>query len=154
MQRTDRWLGLALIVLAGALLWTGRSFPDVPGQDVGAGFLPMLIGAGLLACGVALVVRSVRGNAYVGEAGPKPAGTEHFGSSVVVVGAIVLYIAIADELGFLIVAPVCLFAVFKAMRVNTSRALLWAIGGALIVHVGFYKLLRVPLPWGLLRPFY
>jgi hypothetical protein len=23
-----------------------------------------------------------------------------------------------------------------------------------VVHVAFYKLLRVPLPWGVLRPFY
>jgi hypothetical protein len=30
----------------------------------------------------------------------------------------------------------------------------WALGGTLLVHVAFYKLLRVPLPWGPLTPFY
>ena len=25
---------------------------------------------------------------------------------------------------------------------------------AVVVHVAFYKLLRVPLPWGVFRPFY
>ncbi len=154
MQRTDRWLGLALIVLAAALLWSARDFPKVPGQDLGAAFLPMLIGAGLLACGIGLVVRSLRAAPYADEPGPKPPGTEHFGSSFVVVGAIVFYIALADWLGFLIVAPLCLLAVFKAMRVSTAHAVMWAIGGTMLVHVGFYKLLRVPLPWGLLRPFY
>lgn len=153
MQRVDRWLGLALIVLAGALLWTGSQFPDVPGQKVGAGFLPMLIGAGLLACGAGLIARSMRG-AHYGAAATGAPGREHVGSSLAVIGSIVFYIALADRLGFLIVAPLCLLAVFKAMRVSTPQAVLWAIGGALLVHVGFYKLLRVPLPWGLLRPFY
>ncbi len=154
MRRVDRWLALALMALGGALLWSGRAFPDVPGQNVGAGFLPMLIGAGLLACGVALLARSLRASAYAGETAARVAGSEHFGSSIVVIGAIVFYIAFAERLGFLLVAPLCLFAVFKAMRVATPPALMWALGGTLLVHVGFYKLLRVPLPWGLLRPFY
>ena len=29
-----------------------------------------------------------------------------------------------------------------------------AVAGTLLVHLAFYKLLRVPLPWGVLRPLY
>ena len=154
MQRTDRWLGLALALLAGAVLWSARAFPNVPGQKLGAGFLPMLVGAGLLLCGLALVLRSFRAAPYRGEANAEPRAAEHFGSSVVLIGVVVFYIALADKLGFLIVAPLCLLAAFKAFRANTLTALLWALGGTLVVHFAFYKLLRVPLPWGLLRPFY
>ncbi len=154
MKQTDRWLGLGLFLLGAALLWSARAFPDVPGQDVGAGFLPMIVGAGFLACGLGLVARSRRSSAYSDETGTGQPGSEHFGSASVVIGAIVFYIALADRLGFLIVAPLCLLAVFKAMRVSNKQALIWAIAGTLLVHVGFYKLLRVPLPWGLLRPFY
>ena len=141
MQRTDRWLGLALALLAAAVLWSARAFPNVPGQKVGAGFLPMLVGAGLLLCGVALVLRSFRAGAYADEEAAAVPGTEHFGSSLVVIGVV-------------IVAPLGLLAVFKALRVNTVTALLWAAAGTLVVHFAFYKLLRVPLPWGVLRPFY
>ena len=38
--------------------------------------------------------------------------------------------------------------------VRFSNWLLWAIGGTVLVHVSFYKLLRVPLPWGPITPFY
>jgi hypothetical protein len=79
VRRIDRWLGLALALLAGAVLWSARAFPVVPGQKVGAGFLPTLVGAGLLLCGLALVVRSLR--ALPGHAGG--ARREHFGSSLV-----------------------------------------------------------------------
>jgi len=46
VQRTDRWVGLGLAVLALAVLYSARAFPNVPGQKLGAAFLPMLIGAG------------------------------------------------------------------------------------------------------------
>ena len=152
MRQIDRWLGLALALLAGAVLWSARAFPAVPGQKVGAGFLPAIVGVGLLLCGMALVLRSIR-RRYAVEEVVAP-GSEHFGSSLVVIGVIVFYILAADKLGFLIVAPLCLIAMFKALRVHWLPALLWAAAGTLLVHVAFYKLLRVPLPWGVLRPFY
>jgi putative tricarboxylic transport membrane protein len=154
VQKTDRWLGLALALLAGAVLWSARAFPNVPGQKVGAGFLPMLVGAGLLLCGIGLIVRSLRSAAHATADLAPAAGSEHFGSSLVVIAAVVFYILAADRLGFLIVAPLCLLAVFKALRVSTGQAVLWAALGTALVHVAFYKLLRVPLPWGVIRPFY
>jgi putative tricarboxylic transport membrane protein len=152
VRQIDRWLGLALALLAGAVLWSARAFPAVPGQKVGAGFLPMIVGVGLLLCGIALVLRSLR-RAYAVEVAVAP-GSEHFGSSLVIVGVIGFYLLAADKLGFLIVAPLCLVAVFKALRVAWGPALLCAAAGTLLVHVAFYKLLRVPLPWGVFRPFY
>ena len=64
MQRIDRWVGLGLAALALAVLWSARAFPDVPGQKLGAAFLPMIVGVGLLLCGLALVLRSLRRSAY------------------------------------------------------------------------------------------
>jgi putative tricarboxylic transport membrane protein len=157
VRNTDRWVGLGLAVLALAVLWSARAFPNVPGQKLGAAFLPMLIGAGLLAGGLALVVRSLRGRAYAHEADrdvAKAAKTEHFGSSAVIVGAVVAYIALSEKVGFLFIAPLCLLAVFLALRVRWQVAFLWAVGGTVLVHFAFYKLLRVPLPWGVLTPFY
>ena len=154
MQRTDRWVGIGLALLALAVLWTARAFPDVPGQKLGAAFLPMIVGAGLLLCALGLIVRSLRGKAY-GDVGPRTApGSEHFGSSLVIIAAIVAYLLLSERLGFLLVAPLCLMAVFRAFRVGWGRALLWAIGGTAVVHLAFYRLLRVPLPWGVITPFY
>ena len=153
MRRTDRWIGIALAVLGLAVLWSARAFPDVPGQKVGAGFLPMLVGAGLLLCALGLVVRSWRGRAYA-EDSARPAGSEHFGSALVIVASVLAYIFLSDRLGFLIIAPLCLMAGFLVFRVGWRRALLWAVLGTAVVHLGFYKLLRVPLPWGVITPFY
>ena len=153
MRRTDRWAGLGLALLGIAVMGSARAFPNVPGQKLGAGFLPMLVGGGLLLCALALIARSLREAPYAIR-GADEARREHFGSSLVIIGAVVGYIVLADSLGFLIVAPLCLVATFLALRVKLSHALLWALAGTIVVHVTFYKLLRVPLPWGLLRPFY
>jgi putative tricarboxylic transport membrane protein len=153
VRRTDAWVGLGLAVLAAAVLWSARAFPNVPGQKLGAAFLPMLVGAGLLLCGVALVVRSLRGRAYADDAAAE-AGSEHFGSSLVVIGAVLAYIFLSERIGFLIIAPLCLMASFLAFRIGWRRALGWALGGTVLVHLCFYKLLRVPLPWGVITPFY
>ena len=154
MQRSDRWVGLALAVLALAVLWTAREFPQVPGQKLGSAFLPMIVGAGLLLCGLALVARSFRRSAYPDAQRSSVEVEEHFGSAAVVVGTVLAYIFLADRVGFLLIAPLCLLAVFRALRVRWLAAAGWAIGGTVVVHLTFYKLLRVPLPWGPLTPFY
>jgi putative tricarboxylic transport membrane protein len=158
VQRSDRWVGIALALLGLAVLWSARTFPNVPGQKLGAAFLPMLVGAGLLLCAVALLVRSWRGHASADadadEAAPAVAGGEHFGSSLVIIGVVLAYIFLSGRIGFLIIAPLCLLAGFMAFRIAWRRALLWAVVGTLVVHFAFYKLLRVPLPWGPITPFY
>lgn len=157
MQRSDRWVGVGLALLGLAVLWSARAFPNVPGQKLGAGFLPMIVGAGLLLCAIGLIVRSLRATAYANAANVDSAAVakrEHFGSSLVIVATVFAYIVLADRAGFLIVAPLCLMAIFLALRVRWTHALWWSIGGTIVVHFAFYKLLRVPLPWGVLRPFY
>ena len=153
MQRTDRWVGIGLALLALLVLWTARAFPDVPGQKLGAAFLPMIVGAGLLLCASGLIVRSLRGKAYAGADARATPGSEHFGSSIVIIAAIVAYLLLSERLGFLLIAPLCLLMVFRAFRVGWGRALRWALGGTVVVHLACYKLLRVPLPWGVIPPF-
>ena len=153
MTRTDRYVGIGLAVLALAVLWSARSFPNVPGQKLGAAFLPILVGAGLLLSGVALILRSLHARRVSSESA-SASGGEHFGSSALTIGAVVVYILAADALGFLLLAPLCLLATFLAQRVHLVPAVWWSLGGTLVVHVAFYKLLRVPLPWGVLTPLY
>ncbi|MFZ2649395.1 MAG: tripartite tricarboxylate transporter TctB family protein [Burkholderiaceae bacterium] len=155
MARSDRKVGIGIAVLALAVLWSARSFPNVPGQKLGAAFLPMLIGAGLLLCAIALILRKPASGAAAAEAGPaRVAVDEHFGSSALTIVAVLAYILASEALGFLLLAPLCLLLTFLAQRVRLAPALLWSIGGTVLVHVAFYKLLRVPLPWGVLTPFY
>jgi putative tricarboxylic transport membrane protein len=64
----------------------------------------------------------------------------------------VFYIVAANHLGFLSTSFLILVALFKALKVQWRRTLLVACIATLVVHFAFYKLLRVPLPWGILTP--
>jgi len=151
--RADRVIGVALALLAALVLWSARSFPVVPGQKVGAGFLPTLVGIGLLVCGIALARRGLRARAAAALPNP-PGAPGRLLPPLVVVGSVGMYLLAAERIGFLLVAPVVLLATFRALAVPCRAALPWALAGTLVVHLAFYKLLRVPLPWGLLRPLY
>jgi putative tricarboxylic transport membrane protein len=75
----------------------------------------------------------------------------HVAALAVLLGSVLFYILAAETLGFLIVAPLILATLFLVLRVPPGRAVIIAIVATLLVHFAFYKLLRVPLPWGVLK---
>ena len=77
----------------------------------------------------------------------------HIGAFFVTIAAVIAYIVLADKLGFLIIGPLVLLALFIAYGVRPITAIVVAIVVAFVIHYAFYKLLRVPLPWGVLTPF-
>lgn len=154
LTKIDRGLSAAMAALGAAMLYTGSQLPAVPGQKLGAGFLPMLVGAGLMLCAIALFWRSRHGGGPAGAEAPPVHGRGDMGSAAVIVGVVLAYIFGAEWLGFLLLAPLCLLASFLALKVRVLPAIGWALLGTLVIHLAFYKLMRVPLPWGLLRPLY
>ena len=70
-----------------------------------------------------------------------------------VIGAVVFYILLADELGYPIVAPLVLLALLLATGTRIRVAVPVAVVVPLFIHYIFYSLLKVPLPWGLLTPY-
>lgn len=157
MRGVDRRVGLVLALLGTAVFWSARAFPDVPGQRLGAGFLPMIVGAGLVLCAVLLMLRGPSQTAAdVPTHTPDPGQGDRswLGAPMLVLVSIGAYVALADLLGFLIVAPVCLLVLFRAFGLRWLPASGWALVGTLTVHLGFYKGLRVPLPWGVIPPFF
>jgi putative tricarboxylic transport membrane protein len=56
-----------------------------------------------------------------------------------------------QRLGFIVTGTIYLAALMWALRVPPIRAVPIAIVMTLLIHYAFYKLLKVPLPWGLLQ---
>ena len=152
MKINDAVFGAILLLLGIAVLIHVPSFPRIPGQNVGPGLFPGLVAAGLCACALLLIVGGLRHRASQPwfEAGPWVRSPRHIAAFLVTILAVAAYIAFADAIGFLIVAPLCLIAMFLAYGVRPVTAIVTAIVVSLVIHYAFYKLLRVPLPWGVL----
>lgn len=153
MKLNDAVFGLVLALLGAAVLAAIQGYPKIPGQPVGPALFPGLIAAGLCVTGVLLVAKGLRQRAQqpwvVWEDWVR--SPRHVLGFATLVAGIVFYILASDWLGFLLTAPVVLAALFLVLRVPPARAVLIALVATLLVHFAFYKLLRVPLPWGVLK---
>jgi putative tricarboxylic transport membrane protein len=77
----------------------------------------------------------------------------HFVAFAAIVAGVAAYVLLAQAVGFLIVAPVLLWIWFVVLGVGKVRAAVLAVIATLAIWYAFYKLLRVPLPWGVLTGF-
>ena len=154
MKLNDAIFGLVLMGLGSTVLFAIQGFPKIPGQPVGPALFPGLIATGLCVCGLLLIVRGLRQ--------PRQPwlvfddwvrSPRHVAGLLVLIGSIVFYIVAANWLGFLPTAVIILLAMLTVLRVPPGRSLVIALVATLVVHFAFYKLLRVPLPWGLLTPY-
>ncbi|MGH8669421.1 MAG: tripartite tricarboxylate transporter TctB family protein, partial [Burkholderiales bacterium] len=68
-----------------------------------------------------------------------------------VLGGLLLYILLADTLGFHLVALVLLVLWMRVLGASWSVTIAIGVLGTVAIHLAFYKLLRVPLPWGVLE---
>ena len=115
------------------------------------------IAVALLVCGGALLYQGVTARSLHGRAPRVVAWDDwvrsprHVLAFGVVIGVNVLYIALADRLGFVIASVLYLGALFAAFGVRARLVVPLAIVVTLVIHYAFYKLLRVPLPWGWLQ---
>ena len=151
LRAVDRAVGAAIALLGVAVYLSSRSFPNVPGQKLGASTLPGIVGAALAVCGLLLVARSILA-AYDSAGGL--AASERIAPAIGIVTSIALYLAASDTLGYLLVAPLALLVALRSLQVGWARAIAWAIVASLVVHLAFYKLLKVPLPWGVVPVLY
>jgi putative tricarboxylic transport membrane protein len=153
VKLNDAVFGLLFLLLGAAVLAAIQGYPKIPGQPVGPALFPGLIACGLCVCGVLLVARGWRGRAdhpwLAWEDWVR--SPRHVAALAVLLGAILFYILAADKLGFLPAAALVLLSLFLVLKVPPGRAVVIAVIAALVVHFAFYKLLRVPLPWGVLQ---
>lgn len=154
MKLNDAVLGLLFAALGAAVLLGVQGLPKIPGQPVGPALFPGLIACGLCVTGVLLMASGWRQRASQPWLTWEPwvRSPRHVLALAVLLGSVVLYIVAAERIGFLPLSFAILAALFTALRVPPRRALLLALVATLVVHFAFYKLLRVPLPWGLLTP--
>ncbi|MBL6454710.1 tripartite tricarboxylate transporter TctB family protein [Belnapia sp. T6] len=151
MLLSDRVTGTVLVVLGGLAAWSGSRLPAVPGQDVGPAAFPMLIGFGLVICGV-LIAFGIGHSFEVPEEEEAPAGRSSFyGLRILVPPALLLfYVLAAEPLGFLPTAAIIVLVGALVLGARLILALPIALIAPVLVHLAFYKLLRVPLPAGIL----
>jgi putative tricarboxylic transport membrane protein len=165
MQLSDRVTGLFMVALGGLAAYGGSRLPPVPGQQIGPNVFPLVVGIGLAVCGAMIAfgigrryeeeaeadLAKITGR-IAAETGESEAPTGWWRSlrALVPPALLLFYAAAVDRIGFLPTAAVVVLVASLALGARLRLAIPMAIGAPLFVNMVFLKLLRVPLPSGLL----
>ena len=165
MQLSDRMTGLFLVTLGGLAAYAGSRLAPVPGQQVGPNVFPLVVGIGLMMCGGMIALGL--GRRYeeqadadlakiMGEIGAEPGIAGHAPRWWVPLKALVppllliFYVFAVDRIGFLPSAATIVLVTAFALGGPLKLAIPTALGAPLLINLVFSKLLRVPLPSGVL----
>jgi putative tricarboxylic transport membrane protein len=154
MKLNDAVWGALLLLFSATLLVHIQAFPRMPGQPVGPALFPGIIAVGFAICGALLVIKGLGAPAAGDERAswlefePWTRSRRHVLAFALVVGVNVFYILFVDRIGFIVVGVVYLALLFGVFRVSIRWILPIALLVTLGIHYAFYKLLKVPLPWG------
>ena len=155
MKLSDTVFGLLLLALGAAVIGVVWSYPTIAAQRVGPALFPGLIALGLVIGGLILLVRGWRDRATVPwlQFEPWVRSPRHAAGVVGIIGSVIFYIIAVDRLGFYLTALLILTICLRLFGVRLGQSIVIAAIATFIIHFAFYKLLRVPLPWGLFTKF-
>lgn len=151
MKVSDTGVGAGFALAGAAVFAATLHYPTLDGGHPGPSLFPRILATLMVAFGGALAYQGARardtGDRVEWAALHRTAG---FVNALFVLGGVVAYILVVDRLGFLITGAALLFVLMWRLGVRplTSLAVALAING--FVHLVFARLLKVPLPVGLL----
>jgi putative tricarboxylic transport membrane protein len=153
MKINDAITGAVLMALGLVILWHIQGFPPMPGQRFGPAWFPGIVAAGLAACGLALMVQGARRHAPWIALDAWMRRARPLAGFASVIAGLVVYVLLADPLGFHLTGFLLLLLWMRILGTRWPTALAVALVSPVVLHLAFYKLLRVPLPWGVLERF-
>ncbi|PTM41053.1 tripartite tricarboxylate transporter TctB family protein [Bosea sp. 124] len=151
MRFNDAVVGVAFLLLAGAMIAMTFTFPPFPGQKYGPSLFPRILGAGIILCSLLLILRERRGERrpwlvlddWTGQ-------PRRLASFALMLAAMVFYLLASEPLGFIPTAFLIQLGLFLWFGVRPVTALIVAICMTIAVQYFFGNLMRVPLPRGIL----
>lgn len=154
-MKFDDLINGALAMLLGiAIILNSRGLEGVSHIEYGPGFFPSLAGAGLILAGLTLVARRLLASEGVVSGFVALRATSRSGliGFLLVLAALAFYIAFAEVLGFLLIAPVFIFTLVIWFEGQLGLSLAAGVLGTVAFHTFFYQFMSAPLPWGVLEP--
>lgn len=154
MRFNDAIFGIVLVVFAIAEIAYTQTFPRLHGQDYGPDLFPVIIGSGLIICGIILIVKGMarRATEPMVAVGDWAQDRSNVLNVVLLLGSIAFYILFSGWLGFIPTSLLILIMLLVRLGSGWLTSLMVAVATTLIIHTLFAKVLLVPLPWGILLP--
>ncbi|HWP46218.1 MAG TPA: tripartite tricarboxylate transporter TctB family protein [Candidatus Limnocylindrales bacterium] len=156
-------IGIGTILWGGVVFFLIRDFPRLDDGHPGPALFPGILAGLFIAFGAFLLIQSLRARSRSGTdplASSQDKGKDlplqrtyspqGFLNALCVVAAIAFYIFFVEILGFLITGFLLLTLLMIKLKVPIWKSSIVSLLSTVGVYILFAKILRVPLPWGLL----
>jgi putative tricarboxylic transport membrane protein len=149
MRFNDFIAGLVMVSLALLVFFFTRNYPLLIGQKYGPALFPNLLAGGLIAFSVPLFMRGLKQKQFIlwQDWASK---SESVVNLFLLLAAMLFFIFALDYFGFVITGFITLFVLLKRYGVTLKASLFTALFTTLAIQFFFGRLMRVPLPRGLL----
>ena len=151
MKFSDTVVGVGFVA-AGALIIAGTlNYPSLEGGHPGPSLFPRLLGGLMALFGGLVSVKGARARDATEDVDwLRLHRNPSFINAMFVLAGVVGYILFVEKLGFLVAGALLLFGIMWRLKVPVVKALIVAVVFNSIVHFLFAKIMRVPLPLGIL----
>ncbi|MDF0599414.1 tripartite tricarboxylate transporter TctB family protein [Psychromarinibacter sp. C21-152] len=154
MRIHDSLIGALLVLFGGWVLFVALGFPDMPGQSIGPGTFPSVLGVAFLLGGLCLIVAGrSRGTRRLADLNPGwRRAPRLLAAGLATIGVLVLALSF-ETVGFPLSATVLLYALFFLEGYRGPQWLALCIAFVFGMHLLMTRFLLVPLPAGPLESF-
>lgn len=148
MKKNDLIAG-SLFIAFGLFIFTQTStYPSLEKGHPGPDLFPNILAILFIGFGLALILKARKH--LLSKTELLPSTPKRLSNAFFVIGIIVAYVAIVNRVGFLITSVVLLFILMKKLGVTILKSAITSILITLFINLLFSKILRVPLPYGIL----
>ncbi len=155
MKFNDAIVGIVVALLGAMVVSQAWYFPRAQHIPYGPGFLPSILGIGLVLCGAILVATGIasRRTQPLMELGEWSRSPRHIFGFVLILASLGFYALFADDIGHFACSVIILWALIAHLTRHPWRALAISLIASIVIQLFFVDVLLVPLPWGILEPY-
>ena len=155
MRINDAITGVFIILLSYFVIYESKSFPALPGVPYGPGLFPTLIAYIMMLGGVILIFKGVKTFKVQGwyELDEWAKKRKSYITLGLIFSVLLFYIFFSERLGFIPTSILILSTMFLWTRgkSNFLSSLVISVSFSLIIFFVFGKIMRIPLPIGILQ---
>ena len=149
MRLSNSLIGFCAIVFGLAVMMYTRGFPAQPDGLPGPEFFPNVLAGLFIVAGIGLALGSIRRGERILHAQWVGLGAAAVVNILLVLGIIVTYMLVADDVGFLLTSLILMAFLMKWLGTSWQWTILMSATVTMGIYLLFAKILMVPLPWGL-----
>ena len=155
MKFNDAIVGLVVALCGALVISQAWYFPKAQHIPYGPGFLPTILGTGLIICGTLLVVGGIaqRREQPLLQLGEWSRSPHHIVGFLLVLASLGFYVLLADDIGHFACSVLILLVLIGHLSGHWRRALGISVVASAAIQMFFVEVLLVPLPWGVFEPY-